>query len=87
MNNLVKLYPVTISITIATIFLFGCSSLRHWLYQSNAWDLGIFDQAIYLISIGQKPIVSLLGFHILGDHATVFFYPLALLYKIYPNAG
>lgn len=85
MNNLAKLYPVTISITIATIFLFACSSLRHWLYQSNAWDLGIFDQAIYLISIGQPPIVSLLGFHILGDHAAIFFYPLALLYRIDPD--
>jgi uncharacterized membrane protein len=85
MNNLVKSYPVTASISIATVILFLCSSLRHWLYHSHAWDLGIFDQAIYLISIEQQPIVSLLGFHILGDHAAIIFYPLALLYKIYPD--
>ena len=85
MNSLAKSYPVTASISIATIILFLCSSLRHWLYHSHAWDLGIFDQAIYLISIGQQPIVSLLGFHILGDHASTIFYPLALLYKIYPD--
>jgi uncharacterized membrane protein len=85
MKNLIKSYPVTASISIATVCLFLCSSLRHWLYRSNAWDLGIFDQAIYLISIGEKPVVSFLDFHILGDHAAIIFYPLALLYRIYPD--
>jgi uncharacterized membrane protein len=47
--------------------------------------LGWFDQAVYLISQGQNPIVSIGGFHILGDHAAWIFYPLALLYKIYPD--
>jgi uncharacterized membrane protein len=85
MNNLVKLYPVTESISIATILLFLCSSLRHWLYHSHALDLGFFDQGIYLISTGQKPMISLSGFHILADHAAVILYPLALLYRIYPD--
>ncbi len=85
MNNLLKSYPVTASISIVTIFLFLCSSLRHWLYQSHAFDLGWFDQALYLISAGQAPIVSFGGFHILGDHAAIIFYPLALFYRIYPD--
>jgi uncharacterized membrane protein len=55
------------------------------VFHSAAWDLGIFDQAVYLISQGQPPISSFLGFHILGDHAAIIFYPLALLYKIYPT--
>jgi uncharacterized membrane protein len=83
--NLTRLYPVTSSIVIAAILLFICSSVRHWLYQSHAFDLGWFDQAVYLIASGQKPIVSFGGFHILGDHAAVIFYPLALLYYIYPD--
>jgi uncharacterized membrane protein len=72
-------------IGISALVLLISSSLRHLLFQSTAWDLGIFDQAIYLISQGQKPISSFLGFHILGDHAALVFYPLALLYKIYPS--
>jgi uncharacterized membrane protein len=72
-------------IGISALILFACSSLRHLLFQSTAWDLGIFDQAVYLISQGQKPISSFLGFHILGDHAALVFYPLAVLYKIYPS--
>ncbi len=85
MNNLAKLYPVTASISVATIVLFLLSSLRHWLYHSHALDLGFFDQGLYLISTGQKPIVSLSGFHILADHAAVILYPLSLLYWIYPD--
>lgn len=69
----------------SALMLFGCSSLRHILFHSAAWDLGIFDQAVYLISQGKSPISSFLGFHILGDHAAIIFYPLALLYKIYPT--
>lgn len=76
----------TLGWTIAayTLILFLCSSLKHALFQSNALDLGWFDQAVYLISQGQVPIVSFGGFHVLGDHAAWILYPLALLYKIYP---
>lgn len=70
---------------MGTIILFLYSSLRHFLFQSTAYDLGIYDQIIYLISIGSQPISSFLGFHFLGDHAAIAIYPLALLYKIYPS--
>ncbi|MEL4896930.1 DUF2079 domain-containing protein [Crocosphaera sp. Alani8] len=70
---------------ISSLVLFFCSSLRHWLFQSNALDLGWFDQSLYLISQGKPPIVSFSDDHILGDHAAFIFYPLALFYIIYPN--
>ena len=78
-----KRFGLLTGIVAAVLFIF--SSVRHGLFQSNAWDLGIFDQAVYLISQGEIPICSFLGFHILGDHAALIFYPLALLYKIYPD--
>jgi uncharacterized membrane protein len=70
---------------VSALILFACSSLRHELFQSTAFDLGIFDQAAYLISQGQPPISTYMGYHILGDHAAWIWYPLALLYKIYPS--
>ena len=70
---------------ISSIILFLCSSLRHFLLQSNAYDLGIFDQAIYLISQGKEPITTVQGFHIMGDHAAWIHYILAIPYIIYPN--
>jgi uncharacterized membrane protein len=77
--------PIAWMIGSSAFVLFVASSVRHLLFQSGGWDLGIFDQAIYLISRGQPPISSLLGFHILGDHAVWMFYPLAILYKLYPS--
>lgn len=80
MNYFYNLLPI-----LVTLILFIFSSIRHLLFQSGAFDLGIFDQAVYLISIGKVPISSLIGFHILGDHGAWILYPLALLYKIYPS--
>jgi uncharacterized membrane protein len=70
---------------ISSLVLFGCSSLRHALFQSTALDLAFFDQLVYLVSQGLPPISSLFGFHLLGDHAAFILYPIALLYKIYPD--
>lgn len=80
-----KLFPVVLIHGISCLILFFCSSFRHIVFQSTAWDLAIFDQAIYLISQGQEPISSIVNFHILGDHAALVFYPLGLLYWIYPS--
>ncbi|WP_217523340.1 DUF2079 domain-containing protein [Pleurocapsa sp. PCC 7327] len=74
-----------LAIAASSLFLFLCSSIRHTLFRSGAFDLGIFDQAVYLISQGQPPISSFLGVHILGDHASSILYPLSLFYKIYPD--
>ncbi len=80
-----KPHPVFLMIVATTIVLFACSSVRHALFHSTAYDLAIFDQAIYLISQNQTPFSSLMAVNILGDHAAFIFYPLALLYKIYPD--
>ncbi len=79
--------PLSLLLTIlgAAAVLMLCSSLRHNLFQSNAYDLGIFDQAVYMISTEAEPFVSLIGFHALGDHGAFVLYPLALLYKIFPS--
>ena len=69
----------------SALILFACSSLRHTLFQSGAFDLGIYDQVVYLMSQGQPPISSFLGFHHMGNHAAWAVYPLSWLYKIYPN--
>ncbi len=72
-------------ITIAALVLFMCSSLRHALFYSTGFDLGIYDQVVYLISQGKSPISSFLGYHHLGNHAAWAVYPLGLFYLIYPD--
>lgn len=77
--------PLTWMIFGSAVILFACSSLRHALFQSGVFELGFYDQLVYLISQGQPPVSSFLGIHVLGDHAAWAIYPLALLYKIYPS--
>jgi uncharacterized membrane protein len=90
LQNIMKeklLKPGAVALTIGTsiLILFVCSSLRHAMFQSGAFDLGIYDQVVYLISQGQPPISSILGFHHMGNHAAWAVYLLALFYKIFPN--
>jgi uncharacterized membrane protein len=58
---------------------------RYHAFRAGAYDLGIFDQAVYLISQGKVPYSTLIGNHIIADHAAVVFYAIAQLYRIYPT--
>ncbi|EKQ69720.1 putative membrane protein [Leptolyngbyaceae cyanobacterium JSC-12] len=69
----------------SAVILLIASTVRHGLLHSHAWDLGIFDQPLYLLSQGLPPISTIVNIHILGDHAAWIFYPLSLLYRIYPD--
>ena len=70
---------------ISFLIFSTAASLRHYWFHSSSWDLGIFDQAIYLISQGLEPYSTLLGFHILGDHGALVLYPLGIIYKYFPS--
>lgn len=83
-ERLQKHKTIAVVIAISSLILFISSSLRHELFNSSG-DLAFFDQGVYLISQGQVPISSVLGFHLLSDHAAWILYFLALLYKIYPS--
>lgn len=54
-------------------------------YQMMAFDLGIFDQAAWLISWGQTPFVTVRGIHLLGDHFSALLYLLAPLYRLWDS--
>jgi len=81
----IRFHPLISLIGSSIFILFLYSSIRHLSIHSTGLDLGIFDQAVYLISRGLPPISSFLGFHILGDHAALCFYGIAPLYRIYPD--
>jgi uncharacterized membrane protein len=69
------------------LILYACSSIRHALFQSGAFDLGIYDQVVYLMSQKQLPFSSILDFHHMGNHAAWAVYLLSLPYKIEPNVN
>lgn len=59
-----------------------CSAMRHGLLQSNAYDLGLFDQWVWLISQGVEPISSMEQVHVLADHGAWLLYPAGLSYRL-----
>ena len=84
-RSLPKLNTLGWMTAISTVILFACSSARHLLFQSTAYDLGYFDQALWLLSQGLPPVVSFWGYHFLGGHGDLILYPISLLYRIYPS--
>jgi len=80
-----KRHPLTWMVGASALIFFVCSSLRHSLFESTAFDLGIYDQVAYLMSQGLPPISSFLDIHHLGNHAAWSFYALGPLYALYPS--
>ncbi|MBE9259871.1 MULTISPECIES: DUF2079 domain-containing protein [Aphanizomenonaceae] len=84
MEKLIPKNNISVIISISALILLAASIIRHELFNSSG-DLAFFDQTVYLISQGKLPTSSVLGFHVLADHAAWILYPIALLYKIYPH--
>ncbi|MTF38705.1 DUF2079 domain-containing protein [Cyanobacterium aponinum] len=84
-NFFAKYNNIITYILISFFLLFIASSFRHILFNSHAFDLGIFDNGIYLISQGKNPYVSFRELHILGDHAAWILYFIAPFYFLFPS--
>ena len=78
---------LVITCSLFAFFLWICSLSRHLLFQSNVYDLGIFDQWFWLISQGLEPISSITKVHVLADHGAWVIYLYALLYKLWSNVN
>ena len=63
----------------------GCSALRHHLLQSNAYDLGLFDQWAWLIGRGLEPVSSMEHVHVLADHGAWLLYAAGAAYGLLPS--
>ena len=73
--------------SLISIFLWICSFSRHFLFQSNVYDLGIFDQWFWLISKDILPISSTTKVHVLADHGAWVIYIFALLYRVWATVN
>lgn len=79
--------PRRLSLTCLAIFLllWAAAATRHALLQSNAYDLGLFDQWIWLASQGLPPYSSMEGVHLLADHGAWALYLAALPYQLHAS--
>jgi uncharacterized membrane protein len=67
-------------------YYYGRLSLQKYdAFQQPGFDVGIFDQGIWLLSRFKDPFVTIMGLNLFGDHASyilLFFVP---LYWIWPH--
>lgn len=72
-------------IAAAGICYFLAAWFRYHNLRAGALDLGVWDQTMFLIAQGKAPFSTILGIHMLSDHAAVLIYAIAQLYRIYPT--
>ncbi|MFF2950537.1 DUF2079 domain-containing protein [Kitasatospora sp. NPDC057965] len=83
--------PWVLSWGLAALFavLYSCVAVnRHRRVLTQAYDLGIFEQAVRAYADGRAPVVLLKGpgYHLLGDHFHPVLVTLAPLYRAFPDA-
>ena len=77
-----KLFLIT---TCSSLAFFVLAVLRHYLLQSNAYDLGLFDQWIWLTSKNIPSYSSMTGLHMFADHGAWTLYILSLIHISEPT--
>jgi uncharacterized membrane protein len=53
---------------------------------TGAFDLGVFDQGVWLLSRFKTPFVTVNGRNLFGDHTSFILLPWALVYRVMPTA-
>jgi len=70
------------------IWYFTRLSLRiHHGLGTAAFDFGLYDQGMWLLSRFKAPFVTLMGRNLFGDHTSFILLPLVPLYWLHPGAG
>ena len=63
-------------------------SLRnHWAFLTYGFDLGIFDQGVWLLSRFREPFVTVRGLNLFGDHTSFILLLVAPLYRVFDSAA
>jgi uncharacterized membrane protein len=70
------------------IFLFAKWTVRnHLAYGTAGFDLGIFDQGVWLLSRFKAPFITVMGTHLFGDHTSFILMLVVPFYWIWPSAN
>lgn len=73
------------SVTVYVIVYLTLSLIRHRGLVTYGFDLGIFDQGIWLLSRFHAPFVTIRGLNLFGDHTSFLLLPLVPLYWVWPS--
>lgn len=80
--------PVLVLIGVVTLYAvyYGLWSVRKYhAFNAPAFDMGIFDQGVWLLSRFKEPFVTILGLNLFGDHAVFIMALFVPLYWLWPG--
>jgi uncharacterized membrane protein len=78
--------PVAVLIGAYTVWFGQLSVAVHDGYGTPGYDMGIFDQGIWLLSRFHAPFVTVMGRNLFGDHASFILLLAVPLYWVWPHA-
>ena len=89
-SNLKQGLPLERAALIVSIFyasiLFATAAFQHYLFGTQVWDIGLFEQFSWLIGEGKlTAISSLRQVAPLEDHFSLLLLPLGAIYKVFPS--
>jgi hypothetical protein len=72
---------ILVAATAGYVILFSFWTLRnHYGFGTFGFDLGIFDQGMWLLSRFKEPFVTVRGLNLFGDHTSFILLPLVPFY-------
>lgn len=80
-------YLLTACIAVYVWYFTRLSLDVHRGLGTSAYDLGLYDQGIWLLSRFEAPFVTLMGRNLLGDHASLILLLVVPLYWLFPAVG
>jgi uncharacterized membrane protein len=88
-REIVAVPAVRIGLGVAValyVSLFSRWTVRnHYGFGTFGFDLGIFDQGMWLLSRFKEPFVTIMGLHLFGDHTSFILLPLVPFYWLFPG--
>ena len=75
-------------VCLSYIVLFSVWTVNeHRGFGTNGFDLGIFDQGVWLLSRFETPFITVRGLHLFGDHTSFILLAVAPLYWVFDTAS
>ena len=81
-------HAIAIAVTTSyTTWLALRTTRDHFGLGTSAYDFGLYDQGMWLLSQGKAPFVTLMGRNLFGDHTSFILLPLVPLYWVIGSTG
>ena len=84
--SLVAQCVVVAAVTAYGLLLLLWSFRTHDAFATYGFDLGIYDQGLWLLSRFERPFVTIMGRHLFGDHTSFILFPFVPLWWVLPGA-